>query len=42
MFDLVEKLARYNDLMISGSLETLYMVVMSLFFAIVGGIPLGF
>jgi len=41
MFDLVEKLARYNDLMISGSLETLYMVVMSLFFAIVGGIPLG-
>lgn len=41
MFDLITDLARYNDLMISGSLETLYMVAMSLFFAIVGGIPLG-
>lgn len=41
MFDLLESLARYNDLMISGSLETLYMVAMALFFAIVGGIPLG-
>ena len=41
MFDLLGRLARYNDLMISGSLETLYMVGMALFFAIVGGIPLG-
>ncbi|MFW6270433.1 MAG: methionine ABC transporter permease [Bacillota bacterium] len=41
MFDLFSKLSQYNDLMLSGSLETLYMVVMSLFFAIVLGIPLG-
>lgn len=41
MFDFIVDLARYNDLMISGFLETLYMVGMSLFFAIVGGIPLG-
>lgn len=41
MFDFIKGLARYNDLMITGSLETLYMVGMSLFFAIVGGIPLG-
>jgi D-methionine transport system permease protein len=41
MFDLLTKLSQYNDLMLSGSLETLYMVVMSLFFAIILGIPLG-
>ena len=41
MFNFITDLGRYNDLMISGSLETLYMVGMSLFFAIVGGIPLG-
>lgn len=41
MFDLISELARYNDLMISGTLETLYMVAMSLLFAIILGIPLG-
>ncbi len=41
MFDLVSRLSQYNNLMWSGSLETLYMVAMSLFFAIVLGIPLG-
>jgi D-methionine transport system permease protein len=41
MLDLVSRLSQYNDLMWSGSLETLYMVAMSLFFAIVLGIPLG-
>jgi D-methionine transport system permease protein len=41
MFDLLSRLSQYNNLMWSGSLETLYMVAMSLFFAIVLGIPLG-
>ncbi len=41
MNDFIAQLSRYNDLMWSGSLETLYMVAMSLFFAFVGGIPLG-
>lgn len=41
MFDLLANLARYNELMLSGTLETLYMVGMSLLFAIIGGIPLG-
>ena len=41
MNDFIAQLSRYNDLMWSGSLETLYMVGMSLFFAFVGGIPLG-
>lgn len=41
MFDFISNLSRYNDLMINGSLETLYMVAASLIFAVVGGIPLG-
>lgn len=41
MFDILKSLARYNELMLSGTLETLYMVGMSLLFAIIGGIPLG-
>ena len=41
MNDFFAQLSQYNDLMWSGSLETLYMVGMSLFFAFAGGIPLG-
>lgn len=41
MFDFITELARYNELMLQGSLETLYMVFMALIFAVIGGIPLG-
>lgn len=41
MFETIMELSRYNNLMWSGFLETMYMVGMSLLFAIIGGIPLG-
>ncbi len=41
MVETIKMLANYNQLMISGITETLYMVGVSVFFAVVFGIPLG-
>jgi len=41
MIEAISGLARYNALMWSGLLETLYMVGLSLAVAVLGGIPLG-
>ena len=41
MIELIKSLSEYNQLMLSGLNETLYMVFISVFFAIILGIPLG-
>ncbi|MFW6381828.1 MAG: methionine ABC transporter permease [Bacillota bacterium] len=41
MTALINSLAKYNQLMIAGVQETLYMVLMSVLFAVIFGIPMG-